>query len=328
MKRNTFQTTVVILFIISFSTIARSQARDPILSIGESGFPDGNGFNYGFSITPTHSDEAPIMTQHQEDGQFIISKSSSDTWALRERVSRFHLSDPVTISPSGLKIPQTLWATELGMTYGHRRKNGQSLGVNFSIGSASDKIFHSRHETVLQLAGNYRRPIDMNHAWLFFLAYSNNRHFFNNLPLPGFAYYFYSPLYRVRAILGFPFISFVLTPTPQWEGRFSIFGPRRLSTEVAFRIKGPFQTYGRYEWGQQEWLRADRENNKDRLFFDRQRVMLGLRTPVSKNISIDTSIGREFKRRLFEHDSANPHGIPMAELPNSSFLDAKFSYRY
>lgn len=314
--------------IFSVPLFAGAEVRDPILMLGEGGSPDRHRIGYRYAETPGDSSGSPLITDQQLDAQFLVSQSTTDTWAIREKLARTHLSGPVPLPPSGMTVPPTLWSLESGGAYSHRLSNGNSVATIFSVGSDSDQLFHSIHETVLRASANYRLVLDPNHAWLFFITYSNNRHFANNIPLPGFAYYFYSPTYKVRALLGFPFISLMVTPAPAWEGRLSIFGPEHISTEINYRIIKPLQVYERFDWGQQQWLRANREDNSNQLFFNRKRLMTGFRYNVSSGLDIDTALGREFNRRWYEHDSTSYQGIPTTKLPDADFIEAKISYRY
>jgi hypothetical protein len=314
--------------LLFFPLFGRAQPRDPLLSIGETGYTESDYLDYEFSIAPDHSSSAPTITNQQENAQFIVARSSADLWSVRERAARFHMSSPVMLPQSNAPIPETLWSLDVGGGYGRQLKNGNSVSAGLSLGSDSDKLFYSIHEVVVRATANYRWVLDRNHAWLFFINYSNNRHFANSLPLPGFAYYFYSPTYKVRAVIGYPFISIFYMPAPSWEARLSAYGPRHFSTEIGYRILRPLQTYGRFEWGQESWLPAGREDNSDRLFFDRRRIMGGVRWYMTKELELDTAIGQEFDRRFYENTSSSYHNIPTTTLPNSSFIDARLSYRF
>ncbi len=312
-------------FVLLCVVAAHAAPRDPSLINGELGFPPGDFVSYQFSDAPG-PDGSPSITDQQEEAQFVVAKSSTDLWSVHERAGQFHLSSPITVAQTGLSVPQTLSSVEAGGAFGRRLENGHSFGVNVGVGSESDRLFNSIHETTLRASANYRLPTDPGRAWLFFLTYSNNRNFSNNIPLPGIAYSINAP--HVKAILGFPFLSVLYTPTPQWEGRFSIFGPRHVTTEVGYKIVGPVQMYGRFEWGSEQWLQANREDNHERLFFDRKRWLAGIRSPISHGLLLDTSVGREFDRRFFENTSSSYRNVPTAALPDAWVIDARISLRF
>src|SRR4029077_5173237 len=176
----------------------------------------------------------PIITEHRENGQFIVSKNEKETWTVRERFSVLHLSAPVVIPQTNLSIPTQLWSLEGGFGYGRHLANGRSLGASYMTGSDSDRLFYTIHEPVFQANVSYRIPSGDRNAWLLFLSYSNNRHFLNNIPLPGFGYYFALPNRHLKGIIGFPFASLLYTPVERWSATASIFGPRRLRTEMEY----------------------------------------------------------------------------------------------
>ena len=117
-------------------------------------------------------------------------------------------------------------------------------------------------------------------------------------------------------------------PTPRWSGRFSIFGPDNLSAEWAYLLYGPVQAYAGFDWGQQEWLRANRDDNSNRLFFDEKKYALGLRFPLCKAVKLDLSGNYEFNRRLYENDKAVSHNVPEVDLDPAFSFQAKLSYRW
>src|SRR5262249_4769024 len=154
--------------------------------------------------------------------------------------------------------------------------------------------FYSIHETTFRATASYRVPSSQTNAWLFFLNYSNNRHFLNNVPLPGIGYYFQADERRLQGLIGFPFLALRYRPTPDWSIGFSLFGPRNINAEIARRLTGPVQLFTRFQWESQEWMTADRADYSNRLFFNRKRVDLGIRTPLSPELRLELAGGRQF----------------------------------
>jgi hypothetical protein len=307
------------------ASAAFAAPRDPSLLSGETGFPAGDFLGYQFTGAPGR-DGFPSITEQQEEGQFVVAKSSADILSVSEKAGRFHLTSPVTIAQTGLVVPENLWSVEAGGAYGRRLSQSRTFGVNMGIGSKSDRLFDSIHETTLRASANYRLPTDPGRAWLFFLTYSNNRNFLNNIPIPGVAYSIDSPKHHLKAILGLPFISLIYRPAPDLTESLAILGPRHLTAEIGYGVK--VQTYGRFELGSQEWLLANRENNRDQLFFDRKRLLAGVRLPLPHGLRLDASTGREYDRRFFENTSSSHRHVPAVELPSAWLLDAKIVWRF
>jgi hypothetical protein len=197
-----------------------------------------------------------------------------------------------------------------------------------SVGSDSDRLFHSIHETIVQATADYRIPSGERNAWLFFLGYSNNRYFLNGAPLPGVSYMFRSESGKFQGIVGFPFVSLRYSPVPLWDARLSAFGPRRLNMDVGRRLRDMARVHAGFEWGGQTWLRAGRTDNASRLTFERKRLYAGVEAPLPYRLSLAFSGGREFDRRFFETASAFSTGGATATLSPAWYLEAMVSWRF
>ncbi len=268
------------------------------------------------------------MVDQRETGRFIVSKSASDTWSVNERMGHLGIGAPIAIPLANTSVPQDLWSIETGAAYNHLFTNGRQVGLNFNVGSDSDHPFYSIHETVFRVTASYRLPSGDHNAWLFFLNYSNNRHFLNGIPLPGIGYYFQAYENRLQGIVGFPFISIRYKPTPEWTAQFSIFGPRNVNAEIGRKIYGPLRIYSAFQWGSQEWLIADRQDYSNRLVFVKKRAALGLRSPLPYGFAFDLSGGRQFDQRFFVNDSSSYSSVPTAGLSPTWFVQTKLSYRF
>src|SRR5262249_6539956 len=108
-------------------------------------------------------------------------------------------------------FPDDLWNVHVGTSYRHLFSNGWVGGGNVTVGSASDKPFHSFDEMVVGASSFLRVPQGEHNAWLFSLNYSTNREFLNGIPLPGAAY-FYAPTDWFQATIGLPFASMTIRP--------------------------------------------------------------------------------------------------------------------
>ena len=172
--------------------------------IAEGGIPPVNLLDYQLWASPDHANGAPSLLDQRESGRFIVSRTASDTWAVNERFGHLGLGEPLAIPQTSFSVPQDLWSLDAGASYNHHLANGRDFGLNFGIGSDSDHPFYSMHETVFRAGLNYRVPSGDKNAWLFFLNYSNNRHFLNNVPLPGFGYFFKADEDKLQGIVGFP----------------------------------------------------------------------------------------------------------------------------
>jgi hypothetical protein len=265
---------------------------------------------------------------NREDGQIVVSTTADSSWSVHERFGHLGINAPIQIPQTGLAVPRSLWSLEGGARYGRRLDGGRSYGVSLSVGSDSDRLFHSIHETVAQVSADYRVPSGERNAWLFFLGYSNNRYFLNGAPLPGVSYMFRSESGKLLGVVGFPFVSLSYLPAPLWDVRLSAFGPRRMNLDVGRRLRDMARVHAGVEWGGQTWLRAGRTDNASRLSFERKRLYAGVEAPLSYRLSLALSGGREFDRRFFETASTFSTSGATATLSPAWYLEAAVSWRF
>jgi hypothetical protein len=282
---------------------------------------------YRFAGTPGGAG-TPALADDRQDLRLVVSTSAQGSWSVHERFAHFGVNPPVQIPQTGLAVPRSLWSLEGGTRYERRLDAGRSCGLALSIGSDSDRLFHSIHETVLQVSADYRLPSRERNAWLFFLSYSNNRYFLSGAPVPGVAYMFRSESGRWRGLVGFPFVNLAYLPAPLWEVRLSAFGPRRLSLDAGRRLENMSRVHAGLDWGGQTWLRAGREDNASRLVFERKRLYAGVEAPLPQGLSLSLSGGREFDRRFSETTSAFSTGGATATLPPAWYAEAEVSWRW
>lgn len=314
-----------LLLFVSYQACA-AEPRDPITNFFL--YTSTNSVDYQINETPAPHSNDPNIMENQLRGNFIVSKTDTNTWSVHQSVDEFQMNNSPVITQTNVALPQSLWDIETGGAFQHHIGDRRDWGISTSIGSASNKPYDSIHEDIFRATGTYHIPSGAENSWLFFLAYSNNRHFANNVPLPGFAYLIHSPEYGLDAALGLPFLAVNYKPTERLSGRFSVFGPDNMAAEWAYLFWKPVQAYAGWSWGQEEWLPADRADNSDRLFYDQKKWSLGLRFPVCPAVRLDLSGNYVFDRRFYENDRAVNSNIPDVELDPGWALIARLSTRW
>lgn len=285
----------------------------------------GNFARYRFEDTFGRAG-GPTITDHRLDFAAVVSSSPAGTWSLSQRLGHFGLSDRVQIPNGGPAVPRSLWSEETGARYRRQMEGGRSWGAGASVGSDSDDPFRSIHETTLLVLLDMKVPSGERNAWMFFLNYSNNRYFLNNIPIPGVGYEFQTESRKLRGVVGLPFAALFWTPDPLWEARLSVFGPRRISADVGRRF-GPLKPHAGFDWSGQMWLRAGRSNNSDALNFERKRLYVGLMTPLPSRLMLDVSGGRQFDQLFYEGHGFSPPAT-RASLPSAWFLSSTLTWRF
>jgi hypothetical protein len=82
----------------------------------------------------------------------------------------------VVLPDSGRPFPEELWNVNVGLMYVRQFGEGRSAGLSTTIGSASDKPFHSLREVQVGFFGFLERPArNERDAWLLSLMYQPTR---------------------------------------------------------------------------------------------------------------------------------------------------------
>lgn len=225
-------------------------------------------------------------------------------------------------------FPEELWDVRFGGLYRYTFDNGWMAGGLARIGSASDHPFSSEHVLVGEASAFLRIPVAEHDNWLFFLNWSNNRDFLNSIPIPAVEYW-YQPSEAFRAIVGIPFNSIEAHPTEDWTLSFSYLMIRTIHALAGYRPVEPVQIYGGFDWASQRYLRENRPDYKDRLFYDEKRVRGGLLINLASHVTLDLTAGYAFDRVYFEGKKIENDQFNRVEVENGVFawvaLEIKFS---
>ncbi len=288
--------------------------------------PAENSGQYSFSAMPGGRG-APDIVGNSLRGAYLVFRSSADAVSISGRAGEVQLGSLPIILPTGVVVPRKLWNIDGSGTYSHRLGDRRRWGLNLGVGSASDELFHTMHETEFRSSVFYELPSAHHNSWVLLLTYSNNRTFFNNIPLPGAAYLLRDSDHGLEAVIGFPFLSARWHPNDDWTLSASVAGGVDFTAEIQRRLTERVSAYARVERQPQQWLRANRDDYSHRLIFDEQDARFGVRSRLGSGVGLDLSAGRAYSRRFFEGRDAQSSGVSKTTLPNCWIVDARLSWR-
>jgi hypothetical protein len=315
---------ILLLAAVAFSPARAQEGPIGAALLGTGAGGSGDFVRYRFEDAFGRSG-VPTITDHRLDAAVVVSSSAVDSWTASERFGHFGLSAPEQIPGGGPSVPRSLWSEQTGLRYSRQMEAGRAWGVGGSVGSDSDVLFHSIHETTFGLTLDAKVPSGDRNAWLFFLNYSNNRYFLSGVPIPGVAYQFQTESGKLRGLVGVPFAALFWAPAPLWDGRLTVFGPRRINVDGGDRVAGTVRLHGGFDWGGQTWLRAGRSDYSDQLQFERKRVYLGVESPLPGRLKLDLTGGRQFDQDFYE---ARSYSSTKATLPPSWYVSASLNGRF
>ncbi|TGM27914.1 hypothetical protein EHQ82_01735 [Leptospira selangorensis] len=201
---------------------------------------------------------------------------------------------------TGGNVPQNFYDAMLGGTYKRILDGNDAIAVNLSFGSASDDPFASGGSSTLSSTVNLTHTTSETTRWIYFLNYSNNRTFANNIPIPGFAY-IYTPSKEFIGVFGLPFV-FVRKAFTEEISASVFWLIYNFKTEVSYRIKGPIQAYASFGNSMQSFFREDRLRDDDRIFYNELKTLVGIKSPIAQSVFADLYLGRITNRNMYESE--------------------------
>jgi hypothetical protein len=286
---------------------------------------DYTTFGYFNEDTSRRGQKLHLM-RYDLRGGVPVFQNETDEVLVRGRVSLLDVDTGARIWRAWDTFPNHLWYIDAGVAYRHKFENGWIAGGDFALGSASDKPFNSDDEIIVSANAFLRLPDGENNAWVFLLNYYNNRQFLPNAPIPGVAYEINVDS-TFNALLGVPFTSARWEPVDRLTLDLAYILPRRLKAEVGYRILEPVKLYAGYVWDNERFLRHNRRDNDDRIFYFEQRVFGGVRWDIIDNLYLDFSGGFAFDRFFFEGEDYTDRGQNRIDVNDSPYLMLRVGVR-
>ena len=235
--------------------------------------------------------------------------------------------DTPAILPGGqVQLPGDLWEIKFGPTYRHKFDNGWIAGLNVTVGSASNRPFHSMDEVTARATAFLRVPQGERNAWIFTLNYSNYSEYFAGLPVPGIDF-LYSPNDNFTLVFGFPFTSLQWKPFEKLTVQINYVPVRTVIAKVTYEIFQPLRVWAGFDWDDDWYLRANRNDSGDRLFYYEKRITGGIRFDL-RHVGFEVSGGYAFDRFYFEANDYHDRNENRIDIHSGPFIIGKISLRF
>lgn len=226
------------------------------------------------------------------------------------------------LKDTDIKLPDQLYNLSFGPSYRCKFHNDWIGGIAFLFGSASNKLFYSKDELSYRLDAYIQIPTVGNNSWIFFVDYYNNREYLRNIPIPGVAYW-YQPNDKLRAVLGLPVAAINYKPTDKLTLDLTYIMVTYVDAKISYDLTPKISVYGLFDWNNELYARADREKNKDRLFYYEKSLSCGVHFQVFKYAAIDLSGGFSFDRFFFEGTDYNKKDERDVDVENGAFVSLR-----
>ncbi|MBN1488384.1 MAG: hypothetical protein JXA69_00580 [Phycisphaerae bacterium] len=224
------------------------------------------------------------------------------------------------------RFPGELWDLRLDTTYRWRMENGWIAGGQLAVNSPSDRPFASLEEMAVMFNAFARIPQGESDAWVLFLNYSSNREFLQHIPIPGAGYQLKRE--RLSALLGLPLSNVHVEPLDWLHLDASYFIPRTIHGQVSVLPIETVRFYAGYHWTNNRFLRHDRADDDDRLFYYEQNVKGGVEWKITEWMSVDVHGGYAFNRLFFEGEEYDDRDQNRIDMDDGPFLGAQIAVRF
>jgi hypothetical protein len=195
-------------------------------------------------------------------------------------------------------FPSTLWDIEAGVAYAHRWENGWTTGAAVSVGSASNRPFSESNTLLANVALYTAFPTVGDDAWIVGVNYSPTSDF--PYPFPIVAYY-WKPNEDLEANIGIPFFM-KWRFLPEFTANLLYVPIRTVTARVTWdpeALQG-FHVYGAFDWSNESYFLANREENDQRFYHFEKRLTAGMQFDLIYRLRLDISAGYAFDRFYFQ----------------------------
>ncbi|MBX3040147.1 MAG: hypothetical protein KF789_05485 [Bdellovibrionaceae bacterium] len=311
---------VVFIGLALFSSVAFS-FESPLGDLGGNTKPKTT-----LSYSALFADDGSVQNQ-KGFIQTPLWKTEESSVSVGLKNNQFTLSEDLILPGSTIEVPKSLKSTEVTLSYASKIGESETAGGRLSFGSSSDRTFSGSRTTSIggTVFWSFPSLSGAEGRWILSLNYSNNNSL-TTLPLPGFAYAYTTP--RLIGVFGVPFAYVRWVPVENGPWTLSFFYLLTfLKMEAAY---GPpyMNAFVRFDWGQETWMRADRDNVNDRLTYDEKKVSVGGRMPLASWLFAEAETGFAFDRGFIEGENLFKKSTGRARLDDSFFagVNLKLSF--
>jgi hypothetical protein len=268
------------------------------------------------------------LTQHNFTLVTPLFQNSTDELAMSARLRYQDYDTEARLPDSGQRLPDELFDARAGLSYRHKFANEWILGGSLTVGSASDKPFHSEDELIVRAAALLRVPSGPRNAWLYSLTYASDVEIFNmrHIPIPGVAY-LYAPSDTFKAVIGFPFTSVEYKPFEALTLEASYFPVRTVRARATYVIFRPLRVFVGFDADHDTYYLADRGDKNDQLFYYEKRLTGGMRFDL-RHVGVEVTGGYVFDRFYFEGERYSERNENRFNVGDGTFISGRLSFRW
>jgi hypothetical protein len=283
----------------------------------------------------TYFPDQPVEGQNAELGlvqqDFTLSvpllQSITNEWSASARLRNQEFATGAVLPDTGEPFPDELWNVRIGTSYRHRFDSGWIGALNVNVGSPSDEPFASWDEMDVSATAVLRIPVRERDAWIFFLNYGSNREFLPHVPIPGLGYS-YNPSDQLTAVITTGIVSVEYRPLEKLTLTALYVAVRTVDVRLTYQLFRPVRLWVGFDWTNERYLRADRADADDRLFYYEKRVRAGAIIGLARQAFVDIAVGYSFDRFYFEGEDFDERDRNRIDVESGPFGAVRLGLRF
>lgn len=302
--------------------------RSALEALGaSSGVPDGIGFTYLPREAVRNEPTKTMSLLNLQFGATVpVYTTETDLFFANASVRALDIRTNAILPTDHVHFPRSLWDIQAGGGYVGQLANGWSWGVALNLGTASDEPFAGLSEDTLSALVFVRVPQGERNGWLFYVLSSTVGQLGRNIPVPGVAYEYHTD--TLTAVVGFPFVTINYRPIQSFQFELLYAALTEVESRVSYYFLENARIFAGFEWLNQAWFRADRQDKTDQLFLYEKRVEGGLGWLVDKRIDLRFSAGYAFDRFFVENHGLSFNGRNRTDIAPGVFATFQAEFKY
>jgi hypothetical protein len=269
------------------------------------------------------------MLQHDFSLSAPLRQGAADEWSASVRLRYQELATGAILPDTGEPFPDELWNVRFGTAYRHRFDSGWIGALNLNLGSPSDRPFASFDEMDISATAVLRIPTRERDAWIFFLNYGSNREFWPHIPIPGLGYA-WEPSDQFSAVVTTGFLSIQYQPVEKLTLTAMYVAVRTVDIRLTYQLFRPVRVWVGFDWTNERYLRADRPDPDDRLFYYEKRIRAGAIIGLARQpqLFVDIAVGYSFDRFYFEGEGYGDNDDNRVDVEAGPFAAVRLGARF
>ncbi len=224
-------------------------------------------------------------------------------------------------------LPKQLTDESIALGAGILQQGGLILAVKGGIGYAGPAPFSDGNAFYGLFNFVIGYEIDDNSQIGFMVDYDGNRSSYRDIPIPGFAYRFWRYNHQLQLAVGFPYNSIEYRPTKQIKLELTYNIPDDLLLFGSYEIIPHWSVYGSVGRTTDTFYLDSTQNVQDRLFFQQQRVELGVQFSPQPDFDFRLAVGYAWDQE-FSIGFSRRNTDLVADISDEPYVRAGIVWKY